>query len=109
LFNAVSSLITRIKAEIHRRKCDPLFDEADYLEHHPDVKNAVKAGAFDNAKEHFLRHGRHEGRFPGFNGFNPERYLRKNPDIQYVITDGGRHQFAKSHFRWIGFAAKRPF
>ena len=38
------------------------FNELDYLSLYPDVAAAVKAGAFKNGYEHYLRHGKAEGR-----------------------------------------------
>lgn len=38
------------------------FDEAWYLSHHPDVEEAVSAGAFDSGWDHYRRHGGEEGR-----------------------------------------------
>ena len=40
------------------------FDETWYLERHPDVASAVKAGALSSGLQHYLRHGRSEGRLP---------------------------------------------
>ncbi len=38
------------------------FDDAWYLEAHPDVAEAVRRRAFSSGLEHFARHGRAEGR-----------------------------------------------
>lgn len=40
------------------------FDEAWYLAAHPDVAEAVQAGHFTSAFDHFRRHGEREGRPP---------------------------------------------
>jgi hypothetical protein len=42
---------------------DP-FDEAYYLEANPDVAAAVRAGVFTTGHQHYLMHGKAEGRLP---------------------------------------------
>jgi hypothetical protein len=41
----------------------PHFSEAGYLGLHTDIRVAVERGDFRNGYEHFIRHGRAEGRF----------------------------------------------
>src|SRR5581483_9993804 len=38
------------------------FDEAAYLQAHPDVARAVAAGIFPSGRAHYASHGRAEGR-----------------------------------------------
>jgi hypothetical protein len=38
------------------------FDASFYLQQNPDVAAAVKRGAFPDARSHYDRHGRREGR-----------------------------------------------
>lgn len=40
------------------------FDEAGYLRLYPEIRQAIAAGAFASAWQHFDRHGRTEGRRP---------------------------------------------
>lgn len=40
------------------------FNEAEYLALYPDVAAAVKAGAFKSGRDHYLKHGKAEGRAP---------------------------------------------
>ncbi len=42
----------------------PNFNEASYLEHNPDVAQAVTNGHFTSGAEHYIRFGRAEGRAP---------------------------------------------
>ena len=39
-----------------------LFQEADYLAMYPDIVEAVRDGRITRPIDHFLRHGRAEGR-----------------------------------------------
>lgn len=54
-----------------RSDCDePVsFDEAFYLEIYDDVRQAVATGHFNNGYEHFIHHGREEGRAPSLSAF----------------------------------------
>ena len=49
----------------------PRFSEATYLASCPDVAAATGAGGFRNGFDHFLRHGRGEGRFFAPSGTDP--------------------------------------
>jgi hypothetical protein len=42
----------------------PNFSEASYLDHNPDVAQAVAGGHFTSGAEHYIRFGRAEGRAP---------------------------------------------
>jgi hypothetical protein len=63
-------------------------DESWYRRMYPDVAEAIDAGAYRNAKHHFVDYGYFEGRRP----FEPEIdetwYLKNNPDIQKSVEDG---------------------
>jgi hypothetical protein len=87
--------------------------ERQYLKNNPDVAEAVKAGTFRNAHEHFLKHGQAEGR-----DFGPEIvaqqtaataiYLRANPDVLDAIRAGG-FKSAREHFEMFGAAEGRTW
>jgi MoaA/NifB/PqqE/SkfB family radical SAM enzyme len=62
------------------------FDEQWYLERHEDVRRAVDNGALSSGLEHFVRHGRTEG-----------REYRTRPDFgSSYNSDGERHLPAES-------------
>jgi predicted SAM-dependent methyltransferase len=47
---------------------DNLFDESEYLSRNPDVAAAVKKNIFRSGHEHYLMHGKNEGRILGESG-----------------------------------------
>jgi hypothetical protein len=77
-------------------------DEAWYRNAYPDVAEAIDAGAYRNAKHHFVDYGYFEGRRP----FEPEIdeawYLRHNPDIKKGVEEGIIASAAK-HFAEHGY------
>jgi hypothetical protein len=61
-----------------------LFDEAYYLKTYEDVANAVTAGYFKSGYEHYVKHGKAEGRLsvppgekPGISQLNPQSATNK--------------------------------
>jgi len=52
---------------------DSNFIEADYLALHPDVAAAVKAGTFKSGYDHYLNHGKAEGRPPSLSASSTSR------------------------------------
>jgi hypothetical protein len=77
-------------------------DDAWYRASYPDVAEAIDAGAYRNAKHHFVDYGYFEGRRP----FEPEIdeawYLKNNPDIKKGVEDGSIASAAK-HFIEHGY------
>jgi len=71
----VLDLRDRVRAVLRRSGTNDDFNEQDYLDAYPDVAAAVQAGLFKNAREHYLRHGRTEGRLASgvFNGQSRQR------------------------------------
>ena len=61
------------------------FSERAYLTHCPDVAAAIGAGGFRNGFDHFLRHGRAEGRFFAPAGTDP---LSVEPAHGVPVTAG---------------------
>lgn len=55
----------------------PYFDEAFYLQAHPEVQEAVEAGLFSSGYQHFVQHGIKEWRRP-FAAFDPLFYRDTN-------------------------------
>jgi len=69
------------------------FDEHQYLLLNPDVAAAIKKGHFSSGADHWLRHGRSEGRrihpqdgLP--KDFDEDEYLRLNPDVAVAVRKG---------------------
>jgi len=91
------------------------FDEWLYLEANPDVEDAILRGEFASAREHWLRHGRKEGRIASLaqlhGPFPPEwdevRYLRLNPDV-YAAVRQGKWESGYKHWMAHGAAEYRP-
>jgi hypothetical protein len=104
----IPSLIRSMIDATRNRKNAMLFEEDDYLNAHPDIAAAVKSGSLKSGRDHYTRHGMKEGRFPGFRGFDPERYYQKHPQLLNILT-GERDNFARDHFRVIGFPERWNF
>lgn len=91
------------------------FDEWLYLEANPDVEDALLRGEFLSAREHWLKHGRKEGRIASLaqikGPFPPEwneiEYLRLNPDVYAAVRKG---EWASGYKHWLthGAAENRP-
>lgn len=64
-----------------------LFNEGVYLAENPDVANAVAAGTFSSAFEHFTLLGKFEGRDPG-PLFDDSFYQATNPDVSDAVEQG---------------------
>jgi hypothetical protein len=65
---AVAELIVQIAKEMDEQKPTaslPIaFDESYYLAQNPDVANAVRSGSFSSGYDHYVKHGKAEGRLP---------------------------------------------
>ena len=79
------------------------FDEDWYLERYPDVADSVKNGLIPSALEHFLRHGKEEGRLPT----RPEPIVHVHipktagSSVWVALQDAGRNIFAADeHFEF---------
>lgn len=75
------------------------FDEAFYLETYPDIARSVADGEFTSGQDHYLRHGRAEGRLGMpkgsgrtraalFANFDEQWYLAEYPDVEAGIAAG---------------------
>jgi radical SAM protein with 4Fe4S-binding SPASM domain len=63
------------------------FDEIDYLVRYPDVRANVRPGPFGSGEDHYVRHGRAEGRVGKYSRFTPRfwsRVRRIGPLIRVV-------------------------
>ncbi len=63
-------------------------DEGWYRTCYPDVAEAIDAGAYRNAKHHFVDYGYFEGRRPFLPEVEEDFYLKNNPDVQSGIAEG---------------------
>lgn len=71
------------------------FDEEFYLIIYPDVAGAVRRGEVRSGYDHYLKHGRFEGRLAQF---NEGSYLTKNPDVAEAVRKGG---FRSGYEHWL--------
>jgi len=87
------------------------FDELAYLECNPDVRTAVLQGAVSSGQQHWLEHGRAEGRVFAKSAldaslFPPQwdelRYLRQNPDVAGAVRAG---TFSSGYDHWMKHGA----
>jgi hypothetical protein len=81
-------------------------DEKWYMEPYKDVTDAIQAGIFPSAREHYIRIGYFEDRMPHYIVVNAEWYLTANPDV----AEGIRQRLIKStdeHFQIAGFKEGR--
>lgn len=54
------------------------FDEIFYLRNNPDVAYAVRRGEYASGYDHFMQHGRYEGRAYRLVGYNDGRWNRND-------------------------------
>ncbi len=83
------------------------FDDEYYLENNEDVRAACASGAVTSAFEHYIHFGYYEGRFPGYKGFDPDRYLELNEDLDVLKGLPNSEDLARDHYRQHGFREGR--
>lgn len=85
------------------------IDEAWYLRRYPDVAEAVRAGTFKSAKEHFVNNGYFEGRMPFQIEVDERYYLASYPElvesIQKEVIANGQQHFDENGY----LEGRRPF
>ena len=64
------------------------FDESYYIEHNPDVKDAIRLGTISCAADHYYLAGYLENRLPARLLVDEKYYLESNPDILKAIRSG---------------------
>jgi hypothetical protein len=79
-----------------------LFDEAGYLRLYPGIAEAIMQGMVDTARNHYLLHGRDEGRQP--NDVDPDFYLAAYPEIERDLGRPAAAADAAPHFFTLGRA-----
>jgi hypothetical protein len=84
-------------------------DEGWYRERYGDVDEAIRAGKFDSAQDHYIDVGYFEGRFPRQVVVDEEWYCSAYLDVSQAIRRG-QIQSAREHFEKQGFHEGRlPF
>ena len=87
LNNFAGVLRNRFKPELQKQ-------EYVYLIENPDVQNAIKNNVFKNGREHYMRHGKSEGRiWPKNSVFNPQTFKFPNREAlstQILIETTGK-------------------
>lgn len=82
------------------------FDKDWYLATYPDVARSIERGLFKDARDHYRRFGRSEGRLP----FNPDVeenwYLEVYPDVGEAIMQG-QFESASDHYIKVGCKERR--
>lgn len=87
-----------------------LFDEDWYLQHYPDVKEAVMAGKFTSGNNHYVISGYMENRIPRPIVVDEKWYLLQYPDVAATVNQSGGLITAQSHFYNYGFKeGRQPF
>ena len=64
------------------------IDEQWYRTRYPDVDEAIRAGAYRTARQHFVQHGYFEGRQPFELEIDEVYYMKRYPDIQESVAKG---------------------
>ena len=75
------------------------FDEAAYLRLYPDIAKALAAGHIKSGWQHYVEHGRKEGR--KISDFDADFYLRSYPIAAEEIA-AGRAPNAFAHYQTLG-------
>ncbi len=81
-------------------------DEAWYLDTNPDVAAAVKSGALESGKSHYIVSGYFENRLPRPVAVDEAWYLAEYPDVAEAIR-AGTVVSASVHFAGPGFLEGR--
>ncbi len=103
-----------VRARAAAAAYDPVlrwFDPAYYLGANPDVAQAVDAGDYTSAWDHFRRRGRAEGRpgrpeQAGATAFDEAFYRAANPDVDAAIG-AGAFRSGRDHYDRFGRAEGR--
>lgn len=83
-------------------------DEAWYRECYKDVDDAIRAGEMTSGREHYIKAGYFENRFPRHIKVNERWYLQEYPDVAAAIQYGV-FTSASQHFERDGFReGRRP-
>jgi hypothetical protein len=78
------------------------IDEDWYRTTYPDVDQAIRAGVYRSARQHFVENGYFEGRRPFDLEIDEGFYMGRYPDIQESV-DRGVVASALDHFKLNGY------
>jgi len=81
-------------------------DEEWYRKTYPDVAEAIAAGLFRSAKQHFIENGYFEGRWPFKPKVDAQWYIATYPDVAEGLARGNILS-AEEHFVHHGYAEGR--
>ncbi len=82
------------------------IDEQWYREKYSDVDEAIRAGTYRNAKQHFVENGYFEGRMPFPLEIDEDWYLGTYADVRNGIDEGSIAS-AQEHFVSHGYSEGR--
>ena len=86
---------------------DSIIVDTDwYILKYPDVRDAIRQGTVESAKEHYVLYGYFENRMPRLISVDESFYMREYPDVSEAIRLG-HVQSAQSHFELYGFKEGR--
>ena len=86
---------------------DLIIVDADwYISKYADVRDAIRQGMVESAKEHYVSYGYFENRMPRLILVDESFYFREYPDVSEAIRLG-HVQSAQSHFELYGFKEGR--
>lgn len=82
------------------------FDEEFYLNTYPDIRRSVESGLVSSARDHYVRFGYYEHRFPHAIRVDEDWYLENYADVRNAIA---RRDFVscQDHFAQAGFREGR--
>jgi hypothetical protein len=105
--SAITLPYEEFRALLRRLIADIDVEEEWYLRHNEDVAEAVKAGQFESAKQHYVANGFFEGRLPFRMKVDDKWYLQQNPDVAELVRKG-TIESAQAHFNEAGYREGRP-
>jgi hypothetical protein len=82
------------------------FNEEDYLRDNPDVARAIKSGAVEDARLHYVGFGYFEGRSGATPEVDEAWYLRRYADVAAAVASKAVASAAE-HFKVIGASEGR--
>jgi len=82
------------------------FNEEGYLAANPDVADALKSGAIESARLHYIGFGFFEGRTGATPEVDERWYLKTYPDVGSAVKSGQINS-AKEHFAVVGASEGR--